>query len=221
MERRAIMSDLPETEPRNDTQSAQLPIDNDDELDVVDLMDEDEQSDDKTAVPDVLAILPLRGVVVYPHTVVPLTVGQPRSVRLVDEVMNTGKIVGLFTARDPELEMPGPDDIYRVGTLASIHRMFRAPDGTIRMLVQGLTRLQLDEYTATEPYLKARAHAIPEQNDPSLEVEALTRTVVTQFQRLAELVPNIPGELITSALNMDDPLQLVYTIATYMRIDLE
>lgn len=178
-------------------------------------------SGEAPAIPNDLPILPLRGVVVFPQTVIPLTVGQPRSIKLVDEVVSGERLVGLITAKNPELEMPGPDDVYRIGTLASIHRLFRAPDGTIRMLVQGISRIEVDEFTSTEPYLTARVHAIPETVEDSLEVQALTRNVVQLFTRLAELVPSIPGELITSALNVDDPLQLVYAIATYIRIDLE
>ena len=147
--------------------------------------------------------------------------GQPRSIKLVDEVVSGERLVGLITAKNPDLETPGPDDVYRIGTLASIHRLFRAPDGTIRMLVQGIARIEVDEFTSTEPYLKARVHTVSETIEDSLEVQALTRNVVQLFTRLAELVPSIPGELITSALNVDDPLQLVYAIATYIRIDLE
>jgi ATP-dependent Lon protease len=179
------------------------------------------ETDDLSGIPAELPILPLRGVVVFPQTVIPLTVGQPRSIKLVDEVVSGERLVGLITAKNPDLETPGPDDIYRIGTLASIHRLFRAPDGTIRMLVQGIARVEVDEFTSTEPYLTARVHPIAETVEDSLEVQALTRNVVQLFTRLAELAPSIPGELITSALNVDDPLQLVYAIATYIRIDLE
>ncbi|MCC6805536.1 MAG: endopeptidase La [Anaerolineae bacterium] len=175
----------------------------------------------ETTIPEELPILPLRGVVVYPQTIIPLTVGQPRSIKLVDEVVSGSRMIGLITSKDPNLETPGPDDIYRIGTIASIHRLFRAPDGTIRMLVQGVSRIEVDEFTATEPYLKARVHDKPEAVEKSIEVEAITRNVVGLFTRLAELVPSIPGELISSALNVDDPLQLAYTIATYIRIDLD
>ncbi len=175
----------------------------------------------ETQIPDELPILPLRGVVVYPQTVIPLTVGQPRSIKLVDEVVSGSRMIGLITSKDPNLETPGPDDIYRIGTIASIYRLFRAPDGTIRMLVQGVSRIAVEEFTTTEPYLKAKVHGTPETVEKSIEVEALTRNVVGLFTRLAELVPSIPGELISSALNVDDPLQLAYTIATYMRMDLE
>src|SRR5258708_6285101 len=102
-------------------------------------------------IPDTLAILPLRGLVVYPLTAVPLTVGQARSVKLVDDAASGQRIIGLVTAKNPELETPGVDDLYRVGTAAIVHRLFRAPDGTIRLLVQGLARFRIVELVETEP----------------------------------------------------------------------
>ncbi len=191
----------------------------DEDIKISDAVEQDE--DEKPEIPAELPILPLRGLVVYPQTAIPLTVGQPRSMKLVDDVVGGSRLIGLFTARNPELEMPGPDDIHAVGTLAAIHRLFRAPDGTIRLLVQGLARIEIEEYLSEEPYLRARVRALPENNEESLEIEALTRNVVDQFTRLADLVPSIPSELISSALNVDDPLQLVYAVATYVRIDLE
>ncbi|MGQ9889571.1 MAG: endopeptidase La [Aggregatilineales bacterium] len=175
----------------------------------------------RSEIPNELPVLPLRGVVVYPQTAIPLTVGQPRSMKLVDDVVGGNRLIGLFTAKNPELETPGPDDVYRVGTLAAIHRLFRAPDGTIRLLVQGMARIAIEAYTAEEPYLRARVRAVPETVENTLEVEALTRNVVDQFTRLADLVPSIPSELISSALNVNDPLQLVYAVATYIRIELD
>jgi ATP-dependent Lon protease len=173
------------------------------------------------SIPSELPILPLRGTVVYPLTAVPLNIGQPRSIRLVDDAISGGRMIGLVAAKDPELEEPGPEDLFTVGTAAAVHRMFRAPDGTIRLLVQGLERLEVTEWTGTEPYLTARVETLEEISADSVEVEALMRNVVDQFRRLAELVPSIPGELLTAALNVEDPRQLVYAIATYVRIDLE
>ena len=95
------------------------------------------------AIPTELPILPLRGVVVYPQTVVPLTIGQPRSIRLVDDVVGKDRMIGLVASKRPELELPGPGDLYSVGTVATVQRLFRAPDGTIRMIVQGLSRFAL------------------------------------------------------------------------------
>jgi ATP-dependent Lon protease len=173
-------------------------------------------------IPDTLPILPLRGIVMYPHTAIPLTVGQPRSISLIDAVAGKERLIGLAAAHDPENELPDPDEIHRIGTVATVHRLFRAPDGTIRLLVQGLARIRIDEYTDTEPFLTAKVSAHPEiMDEDSIEIEAMTRNVVDQFNRLAELVPSIPTELISSTLNLDNPLHLVYAIATYIRIDLE
>jgi len=182
--------------------------------------------DDESAVrtletPSELPILPLRGLVVFPTTAVPLTVGQPRSIKLIDEVVAADRLVGLVTSYNPELEKPGPDDIYRVGTLAAIHRLFRAPDGTIRLLVQGVRRIKIDSFVTTEPYLRARVSDHTEPNDYSMEMEALTRSLSSKFRALAELSSNLPSELVNSALANEDPLALAYAIATYIRLELD
>jgi ATP-dependent Lon protease len=177
--------------------------------------------DQEGNIPSELAILPLRGTVVYPLTAVPLSVGQSRSIKLVDDAVAGGRIIGLVASRDAALDEPGPEEIYTVGTAAAVHRLFRAPDGTIRLLVQGLERIKISEWSETKPYLTAKIETIPELVDETLEVEALMRNVLDQFRKLAELVPSIPGELLTAALNLEDPRQLVYAIATYIRIDLE
>lgn len=179
--------------------------------------DQLEESD----IPEVLPILPLRGVVVYPQTGVPLTIGQPRSIRLVDDVVSANRLVGLVASRDPELESPQPEDLYKVGTVAAVHRLFRAPDGTIRLLVQGLSRFRVGEFVEREPYLKAKVELYPEFEEEGLQVEALARSVRNQFQRIAELVPSIPQELVTSILDLDSPLQSVYLVANFQRMELD
>jgi ATP-dependent Lon protease len=181
-------------------------------------LDRDENGDD---IPSVLPILPLRGVVVYPQTGVPLTVGQPRSIKLVDEVMGGNRLIGLVASRDPDLETPEPEDLYKVGTVATVHRLFRAPDGTIRLLVQGLHRFRLHEFQDIEPYFTAKIELIPEVVDETLEMEALARNVRNQFERIAKIVASIPQELVASVLGISDPLQTVYTVANFQRMDLE
>ena len=175
-------------------------------------------------LPEELPILPLRGMVVYPQTAIPLTVGQERSIQLADDVVAGNRRVGLVASMDPSQAAPGPDQVRSIGTLATIHRLFRAPDGTIRLLIQGLQRIRIDEFVETTPYLKARVTRIPEDEvvfADDIEMEALVRSIVDRFTGLAELVPSIPQELVNNALNVEDPLQLVYTIATYARIDLD
>ena len=174
-------------------------------------------------IPEVLPILPLRGVVVYPLTGVPLTVGQERSVRLVDEVIKIDRakrIIGLVTSKDPELETPEADDLYRIGTAAAVHQLFRSSDGSLSLLVQGLARFRLGDIVSSDPYLTAQIKLIPETEESGLEIEALARTAVDQFQRLSDLIPSVPTELLTAVLNMGDPRQLVYALATFLRIDL-
>jgi len=194
-----------------------------DPVDEVDAPEAASEQADENEDDDVLEIpiLPLRGLVVYPQTAVPLLVGQPRSIRLIDDVVEGDSIVGLLASRDPDNEEPGPDDLYEFGTTAIIHRLFRAPDGTIRLLVQGNDRIKVEEYTETKPYLRARVRLAGETVEDGLEMEALMRNVGDQFRHLGELAQNIPGELLTSTLSLEDPLQLGYTIATYMRIDLK
>jgi ATP-dependent Lon protease len=173
-------------------------------------------------VPEVLPILPLRGLVVYPQTAVPLTIGQARSIRLVDDVITSDlRLIGLIAAHNPDLENPGPEDVFKVGTLAMIHRFLRAPDGTIRLLVQGISRFQLVEFTQTEPYLKAKTIPKPELVETGLEVDALVRNAHDQFEHIAELIPAIPRELVSSVASIQESLQTVYTIANFQRMELQ
>ena len=176
---------------------------------------------DLLSIPEELPILPLRGVVVYPHTVVPLTIGQPRSIRLVDDVAAKDRLIGLVASRKPELELPGPDDLYEYGTVANVQRLFRAPDGTIRMIVQGLARFELGEFGAIEPYLRASILLWPEEVEEGVEIEAQMRAASEMFQEVAELAPSLPREVVASVLLQDDPLQVAYTIANYQRMELE
>ncbi len=173
------------------------------------------------AIPTELPILPLRGVVVYPETVVPLTIGQPRSIRLVDDVAGKDRMIGLVASKRPELELPGPDDLYSVGTVATVQRLFRAPDGTIRMIVQGLARFDVNDFTALEPYLLARITLHPETVEQGVEIEAQMRAATDQFQEVAERAPSLPREVVASVILQEDPLQVAYTIANYQRMELE
>ena len=180
-----------------------------------------ENNHSEAKIPSVLPILPLRGLVVYPETAVPLTIGQPRSIRLVDDVVATDdRLIGLVASRDPELEIPEPKDLFEIGAVAMIHRLFRAPDGTIRLLVQGMARFRLGEFVQSEPYLKAQIQLIPESEEEGVEVEALARNARDQFAHIGELITSIPRELVASVQAIEDPLQTVYTIANFQRMDL-
>ena len=172
-------------------------------------------------LPQTMPILPLRGMVVYPLTAVPLNVGQPRSVRLIDEATQSERLIGLFASKDPENLQPGPEDVYEVGVATAVHRHLRQPDGTIRLMVNGLERVRIKQFVQTNPYLEAEIEPWPETIQTSPTITAMAQNLAKLFLQLAEFVPSIPVPLLASTLNADNPLQLAYTVATYLQLDLE
>ena len=178
--------------------------------------------DDKgVAIPEVLPILPLKNTVVYPIPILlPLIVGQPRSIKLVDDVVLGNRVIGLVALKDASIEDAGPDDVYRVGSVASIARFVKAPDSTIRLFVQGIERIKIVEFTQTEPYLKAKVEVIPDIVEEGVEVEALMRNTVELFRRMSSLMAYLPEELIMATLGVQDPEQLAYLVASYVRMDM-
>jgi len=189
-----------------------------DESDVVSAeVDENEIPD----IPDELAILPLRNVVAYPLMWIPLNVGQPRSIRLVDDVVVNKKMIGLVTSKDSEIEEPAPDQLYTMGTAAIVHRMLKAPDGTMRLVVQCTGRIRVTEYTQEEPYLMARVEPAPDIVEEGVEIDALSRNATELFRQLISLVPQLPDELVMTAMNMEDPRGLAYLIASSVRMEIE
>jgi len=173
-------------------------------------------------IPAELPILPLRGVVVYPMMWLPLTIGQERSIRLVDDALvesSDQRIIGLFTSRDADVDEPTPDQVYEIGTAAIVHRMLRTPDGTVRLIVQGIERIRTRRYLQEQPYLRAEVEVIPDYEEQSLEQEALARTTLELFRRLVALVPHMPEELETAAINASSALQLAYLVAASTRME--
>jgi len=169
---------------------------------------------------ETLPLLPLKGTVVFPMTLIPLAAAQARSLRLIDEVMAADRTVALVMQKDPDQEGPSADDILEIGTVATIHQMMRVPDGSVRLAVQGIERIRVLEVIKEEPYLVARVRRIPEATEESVEIQALMRNTLDLFQRLVALVPHLPDELVTAALNVDgDPRHLVYMVATNLRME--
>jgi ATP-dependent Lon protease len=173
---------------------------------------------DEEAVAEVLPILPLKETVVFPDSMTPLAVGQERSIQLVDEAVANDATIALVTTRNSDDEATSADDIYEVGTAALIHKMIRVPDGTLRILVQGVRRVRMDRLVQTEPYLVGEFSDLPDIEGPETEVEALARNVETLFSRIIGLVPYLPDELQLAAANAEDPSALANLIATTMRL---
>ena len=131
------------------------------ELSVEDLVGIEQDSNEDSLISDDLPVLPLRGIVVYPMMWLPLTIGQERSIQLVEDALPQSRIIALVTSRDESLEEPSPAEIYEIGTAAQVHRVLKAPDGTIRLALQGLERIRLTEYIQQKPYLRARVEVLP------------------------------------------------------------
>ena len=170
-------------------------------------------------IPDTLPVLPLRDTVVFPLTAVPLAVGQPRSVRLVDDVMRGNRLLALVTQRDATVESAAPADLHRVGTVGVIHQLARGPDGSMRLMVQGIERVRLLDWIGTEPYLVARIEAAPDQTVQATEVDALRHALVDIFRRLVEASPELPNELAAAVENVADPRHAVYFVASVIPLD--
>ena len=184
-------------------------------------MPEAEPFEGDVEIPSALPVLPLKETVVFPQSMTPLAIGQERSVKLIDDVVAGDRMLALVTTRDSEVEQAGFDDMYEIGTAGLVHRMIRVPDGTLRILVQGLARIRLERQVTHDPYPVGEFVQLPDVVKQSKEVEALTRTVQNQFARVVELVPTLPDELQLAAANIDDPSILTYLVASTLRLKTE
>ena len=172
-------------------------------------------------LPEALPVLPLRDTVTFPDTVMPLAVGQERSVQLVNDVLGGDRMLVMVASRDAELDEPGPDDLYEIGVVGVVARMMKVPDGTLRILVQGTQRVKLGPYVAESPYLITRIAELPDVSDGSAELEALTRNVQRTFSEIVEQIPYLPEELQLAIANIDDPSSLGNLIVSALRLGVE
>jgi ATP-dependent Lon protease len=171
-------------------------------------------------VPERVPILPLRDTVLFPQSALPLGAGRESSVRLLEDVVRGGRLIGVFTQRDPATEDPQEADLHRVGTLATVHKVLKQPDGTVRLVVQGLHRIRITEMTQVRPYLTARIAQVPELSPPAgdLEAEALARNAGNLFRQVVELSPMLPDELATVVQNVTQPDRLGDLIASTLPV---
>jgi ATP-dependent Lon protease len=169
-------------------------------------------------IPPTLPVLPLRDTVVFPDTMIPLTIGQERSIKLIDDVLAGDRMLALVASKNAELETPGPDDLFNVGTVGVAHKMIKLPDGTMRILVQGIARVRIDSFTQETPYLAAAITKIDDVVSEGKQVDALRASLLSTFSKIVALVPYLPEELEMAAANVDEPGPLVFLIASTMRI---
>ena len=183
-----------------------------------------DQENNLPAVPEtekVLPVLPLRDVVVFPHMVIPLFVGRRKSIKALEEAMESGKEIMLVAQKSASEDDPTTDDIHTIGTLANILQLLRLPDGTVKVLVEGERRAQVQRYLETEDYFSAEIDMVETVAMDDKESEALTRSVLTEFDQYVKLNMKIPPEILTSLTGIDDPGRLADTIAAHLSLKLE
>lgn len=191
------------------------------EDDSFNILDTDEKKPAVKKIPNVLPILPIKGTIIFPLIIVPLVAVKERAIKLIDDVLAGDKVLGLVAQKDPKKDKPGKNDIFRIGTAATIAKMLRFPDGSLRLLVQGITRIRIKKFTQEEPYLKASIDVIEEQWEKGVKVEALMRNVVSMFQKLIELSPHLPEELEAIVINIEEPGRLADFIVANLNFELE
>jgi ATP-dependent Lon protease len=172
-------------------------------------------------LPHEVGVLPLRDTVTFPEMMIPLNIGQARSVELINDVLRGERTIAMVASRTSDLEAPSPDELYEVGVLGLVARMIRVPDGTLRVLIQGSQRIRVERWVRTDPYLVAEIEELPDIVNPSPELTALSRNVQQTFTEIIEQVPYLPEELQVMVTNVEDPSMLSHLIAGALRIPAE
>jgi ATP-dependent Lon protease len=168
---------------------------------------------------DTIGILPLQEAVLFPNTVIPLAVVKKPGIALVEEALREGKPIGLVVLKDKDIEDPGPDDIRRIGTIGTIQKMLKVPDGTLRCIVAGSTVFRIDKIVQTEPYMSATFMELPDVTKDSEELVAMHRNLASLFQKLLSYLPQAPREMEMEVQNITDSNLLTYFVASTMRLD--
>ena len=176
--------------------------------------------DESPRIPEVLPVLPLRDVVVYPYVILPLSISRDKSIRAVDAALVENRMILLLSQKQTEMDNPGPDDLYRIGTAALIMRVLKLPDGRIRALVQGLQRVRVEYFTETDEVFKARVEPVVESDavPQGLEVDALLRAVKQTLEKAVALGKNLPQEVLVIAGNLDNPSRLADLVASNLEL---
>ena len=180
--------------------------------------EKEDKKNEKIIVPAELPILPLRGTVLYPDLILPIMVGRKRSVKLIDDAMDSDRIIGVVTQKRSETEDPKEAELYSVGVAALILRMIRELDGSQRVIVQGVSRIKLKEFLQKEPYFKARAEEIEEIAVQGVEIDALMMNLKSLFSRAVELAPYLTSELGSMVSNIKSASILADLIASNLNL---
>jgi len=176
---------------------------------------------DNTLINQVLPVLPLRDIVVFPHMIVPLFVGRDKSIRALEEAMEGEKSILLAAQKDARTDDPGPEDVYDMGTLSTVLQMLKLPDGTVKVLVEGQKRVKISSYIETEEYFAADYVEVDFVCARDPELEAIMRSVTDRFERYAKLSKKVPQEILANISTIEDPGQFVDTVAANLILKVE
>jgi ATP-dependent Lon protease len=182
---------------------------------------ETEEDLTKAEIPEILPVLPLRGIVIFPSQIHPFLVSRASSLKLIEEVGGASKIIGLTAQQNPEEESPGPEGLFPRGTAVRILKMLKYPDQSVRVLVQGLARIEIGEFVQREPYFTANVKRLTEDFTSDREAEALQANLVSQFSKFVSLVPYLPDELQVMSMQVRDPARLTDLVASYLKVAVE
>ncbi len=177
--------------------------------------------DESDAIPKELAILPLKGTVIYPGLAVPLIIGRERSIQLIDDALGSDKMIGVITQKDPKVQDPAPEEMFSIGTAASILKMVRVSERDIRVVVQGVARIKVERYLESDPYYIARVSHLEEDYIEGITIEALTTNVKDVFRKVVELSPQVPSEIMGMITNLKNPGMLADFVVSSLNIPLE
>ncbi len=172
-------------------------------------------------VPEELSILPLRGVVIFPSAIVPLLISRPSSLKLVEDCLQRDRVLGLVAQKNAEEECPGTEGLYSRGTAGRILKMLKYPDGTVRILVQGLKRIEIREYMSQEPFLRAKIRVLSDIHKPSKDLDAVQAHMVNQFSKFVSMIPYLPDELQVVVMNIKDPGKVTDLVCSNLNISVE
>ena len=179
------------------------------------------QRQDANEIPELLPLIPLRDLILFPNLVVPLFVGRERSIRALEEAMRGEHLVALATQKSAETQDPGADDIYDIGCIATVMQELKLPDGTAKALVEGQKRFRILEYVQTDPYMIVRIEPIIEDDTIDVETEALMRALVNDFEKAAELGKPIPQEVLVAASAIEEPGRLGDFVSFHLNLKTE
>ena len=183
---------------------------------------DEEKEMSTSSVPDVLPILALRNTVLFPGVVLPITVGRDTSLKLVKDAFSNDRLIGVIAQRNSDVENPNPDDLYEIGTVATILKLIKMPDGSKSIVIQGKRRLHTKEYVQSDPYFKARVEALDEHvGENDIELKARIRSIKELAIQIVNMSPNLPSEAAFAIQNIESPTFLIHFIASNLQIEVE